>query len=208
MKIVLATGNQGKVKELKEILKDIDVEILSLKDFSQIGEIVEDGETFEENAIKKANAVCEAVQLVALADDSGLEVDYLNGAPGIYSARFAGEDKNDLDNNLKLLSLLDGVSEEKRTARFRCVIAVCVPGGETHTAEGTCEGTIGYDMRGANGFGYDSLFYLPEFDKTFAELDSGTKNKMSHRGLALANVKTVLMDIIEKRREKDESRGS
>ncbi|MHB9095779.1 MAG: RdgB/HAM1 family non-canonical purine NTP pyrophosphatase, partial [Eubacteriales bacterium] len=162
MKIVLATGNQGKVHELKAILSNLDVEVLSLKDFPEIDEIVEDGSTFEENAVKKAKAVTDATNLIAVADDSGLEVDCLGGAPGIYSARFAGEGKNDTDNNLKLLSLLKETPDEKRTARFRCVIAICTPCGERFTAEGACEGMIGHEMRGDKGFGYDPLFFLPE----------------------------------------------
>lgn len=198
MKLVLATGNQGKVRELKAVLNGFDVEVLSLKDFPQIGEIVEDGQTFAENALKKARTVTEATRLVAVADDSGLEVDCLGGAPGIYSARFAGEGKNDLDNNMKLLSLLEGVPDEKRTARFRCVIAIATPEGEVFTEEGTCEGVIGREMRGDQGFGYDPLFYLPEYGKTFAELDLSTKNRISHRGRALARAKNVLAGIIGK----------
>lgn len=198
MRIVLATGNQGKVKELREILNDFRIEVLSLKEFPQIGEIVEDGETFAENAIKKATTVSYYTKLIALADDSGLEVDYLDGAPGIYSARFAGEGKSDLDNNLKLLSLLTGVPEAQRTARFRCVIAISSPCGETYTAEGACEGIVGYEMKGNSGFGYDPLFFLPEFNQTFAQLDPAVKNKISHRGRALAKAKNVLADLLEK----------
>lgn len=198
MKIVLATGNQGKVKELEAILSDVDVEVLSLKDFPEIGEIIEDGLTFEENAIKKATTVAEAAGLIAVADDSGLQVDYLDGAPGVYSARFAGEGKNDLDNNKKLLSLLERVPGEKRTARFRCVIAIATPWGELQTAEGTCEGMIGYETMGDNGFGYDPLFYLPEYDQTFAQLNPQVKNRISHRGRALAKVKDVFRGFVER----------
>lgn len=198
MRIVLATRNVGKVRELKAILHDLEVEVLFLKDFPEIGDIVEDGRTFEENAIKKARTAAEAAGCIALADDSGLEVDYLNGAPGVYSARFAGEGKNDLDNNMKLISLLAGVPDEKRTARFRCVIAVAAPWGELHTAEGTCEGRIGHEMKGEKGFGYDPLFFLPEYHQTFAELDPRLKNRISHRGKALAKVKDVLRGIIER----------
>jgi len=198
VKIVLATGNQGKVQELNEILREINVEVLSLIDFPDIGEIIEDGSTFTENAVKKAKTVTDFTGLTALADDSGLEVDYLEGAPGIYSARFAGENKNDLDNNLKLLDLLKDVPDNRRTARFRCVIAIATPCGETHTTGGECEGRIGREMKGDNGFGYDPLFYLPDFDKTFAELDSETKNRISHRGRALAKAKNILAGIIER----------
>jgi XTP/dITP diphosphohydrolase len=198
MKIVLATGNQGKVRELKSILADFDIEILSLKDFPEIGEIIEDGTTFAENAIKKAREVTQATCLVALADDSGLEVDFLDGAPGIYSARFAGEGRSDLDNNQKLLGLLNDVPEDKRTARFRCIIAITTPCGDVFTADGTCEGIVGREMKGDKGFGYDPLFYLPEHDQTFAELDLGLKNRISHRGRALAKAKEVLAGIIER----------
>lgn len=202
MKIVLATGNQGKVKELAAILSDLEIEVLSLKDFPQIGEIIEDGKTFEENAIIKAKTVCETVNLISLADDSGLEVDYLDGAPGIFSARFAGEDKSDLDNNMKLLSLLSDIPMEQRTARFRCVIAIYTPEGECFTADGSCEGFVGYEMKGDQGFGYDPLFYLPEYDQTFAQLDSVIKNRISHRGRALAKAKNILVDIIKRVGEK------
>lgn len=198
MKLVLATGNQGKVREIKAILGDSDIEVYSLKDFPEIGEIVEDGLTFAENAVKKAQAVSAATKMLALADDSGLEVDYLNGAPGIYSARFAGEGKSDADNNAKLLSLLQDVPAAKRTARFRCVIAICTPGGQVYTAEGACEGVIGFTPKGDRGFGYDPLFYLPEYDQTFAELDLDLKNRISHRGQALANAKTVLAEVVER----------
>ncbi len=195
-KIVLATGNQGKVRELKEILGDHDIEVLSLRDFPDIGEIIEDGSTFAENALKKATTVAKATGLVAVADDSGLEVDFLDGAPGIYSARFAGEGKNDLDNNLKLLSIMKDVPAPQRTARFRCVIAVATPSGETYTAEGTCEGIVAREMRGDNGFGYDPLFFLPEYGKTFAQLEPDLKNRISHRGKALARAEDVLARII------------
>ncbi|HWI54217.1 MAG TPA: XTP/dITP diphosphatase [Desulfobacteria bacterium] len=198
MKIVLATGNQGKVRELNEILSDLGVEVLSLKEYPDIGEIVEDGNSFEENAIIKAKAVCDATKLISLADDSGIEVDYLDGAPGIYSARFAGEGRNDDDNNMKLLSLLSEVPFEKRTTRYRCVIAVCTPEGEVFTADGTCEGIIGFELKGEKGFGYDPLFYLPEYGKTFAEIDPDVKNKISHRGRAVAKAKNVLAGIIKK----------
>lgn len=202
MKIVLATGNQGKVKELAAILSDLDIEVFSLKDFPQVGEIIEDGKTFEENAIIKAKTVCETVNLISLADDSGLEVDHLDGAPGIFSARFAGEGKSDLENNMKLLSLLSDVPMEKRTARFRCVIAICTPEGECFTADGTCEGLVGFEMKGEQGFGYDPLFYLPEYDETFAQLDPVLKNRISHRGRALAKAKHILVDIIKRVGEK------
>lgn len=208
MKIVLATGNQGKVNELGAILDDLGVAVLSLKDFPQIGDIVEDGSTFEENAIIKARTVSDTVNMIAVADDSGLEVDYLDGAPGIFSARFAGEGKNDSDNNRKLLSLLEGVPDERRGARFRCVIAISTPQGELYTTEGICEGLIGHRLEGDKGFGYDPLFFLPQYNLTFAQLDLDLKNRISHRGRALAKAKTVLKGIIERIGENHADRGS
>lgn len=195
MRLVLATNNKGKVRELKELLNDI--EVLSLADFPQIPEIIEDGTTFAENAVKKAREIARITESIALADDSGLEVDYLDGQPGIYSARFAGEEKDDSKNNAKLLELLKGVPESKRTARFRCVIAIATPLGETYTAEGTCEGSILSAPEGNDGFGYDPLFYVPEYDKTFAQLDMNIKNKISHRGIALNKAKDILMEILK-----------
>lgn len=195
MKIVLATNNSGKVKEINELLEPHGIKAVSMAEFPGLGEIEEDGSTFRENAIIKASAVCEHTGLMALADDSGLEVDYLDGAPGIRSARFAGEEKNDEANNKKLLNLLAGVPSEKRTARFRCVIAIAVPGGWVYTADGACEGVISNEPRGAGGFGYDPLFYLPEYGRTFAELDLETKNKISHRGRALAGALDILAEL-------------
>ncbi|MCL6634892.1 MAG: XTP/dITP diphosphatase [Peptococcaceae bacterium] len=195
MKLVLATNNRGKIREISEMLAPHGIEIVSLDEFPGLGEIEEDGETFEENAVKKALAICEQTGLTALADDSGLEVDYLDGAPGVRSARFAGEKKNDEANNRKLLELLNGVPPEQRTARFRCVAAIAVPGGRVYTAEGACEGLIAFEPRGSGGFGYDPLFFLPGYGKTFAELDLETKNKISHRGRALAGVLDILAEL-------------
>ncbi|MDD3653660.1 MAG: XTP/dITP diphosphatase, partial [Desulfotomaculaceae bacterium] len=177
MKLVLATNNQGKVREMSKILAAYGIEVLSLRDFPLIGDIEEDGDTFKSNAIKKATVTAELSGLTALADDSGLEVDYLNGAPGVFSARFAGEEKSDQANNKKLLNLLAGVPPEKRTARFQCVIAIARPGGPVYTVQGTCEGMIAGEPRGEGGFGYDPLFYLPEYEKTFAEIDIELKNR-------------------------------
>ena len=192
MELVLATRNQGKVREMRGVLEAYGVEVLSLDDFPQVGEIEEDGATFVENAVKKAETTARLTSKIALADDSGLEVDYLNGAPGVFSARFAGVAKSDQDNNEKLLALLAGVPREKRTARFQCVIAIAYPRGFLRTFQGTCEGLIGETPKGDLGFGYDPLFYLPEYDKTFAELDLPMKNKISHRGKALAQVQAYL----------------
>lgn len=182
--LVLASGNKGKLAEFQRLLEGLDVQIHSMKEYPEIGEIVEDGSTFAENALIKARAVCKATGKPAMADDSGLAVDALNGAPGIYSARFAGEQRSDADNNAKVLQLLEGVEDSKRTARFFCVIAIVLPDGREYTAEGTCEGTILRALRGEGGFGYDPLFYVESLDKTFAELTMEEKNRISHRGHA------------------------
>ena len=182
--LVLASGNKGKLAEFQRLLEGLDVQIHSMKEYPEIGEIVEDGSTFAENALIKARAVCKATGKPAMADDSGLAVDALNGAPGIYSARFAGEQRSDADNNAKVLQLLEGVEDGKRTARFFCVIAIVLPDGREYTAEGTCEGTILRALRGEGGFGYDPLFYVESLDKTFAELTMEEKNRISHRGHA------------------------
>lgn len=196
MKVVLATNNQGKVMELRQLLKALPIEIMSLKDFPQMPEVEEDGETFQANALKKAKEVCEYNGLVAMADDSGLEVDYLDGAPGVYSARFAGEPKNDDANNQKLLDLLAGVADDQRTARFRCAIAIYTPEGEQFVTEGTCEGRIGHQLQGGGGFGYDPLFYLPEYNQTFAEISLELKNQISHRGRATVQAVEILKKLV------------
>jgi XTP/dITP diphosphohydrolase len=182
--LVLASGNKGKLAEFQRLLEGLDVQIHSMKEYPEIGEIVEDGSTFAENALIKARAVCKATGKPAMADDSGLAVDALNGAPGIYSARFAGEQRSDADNNAKVLQLLEGVEDSKRTARFFCVIAIVLPDGREYTVEGTCEGTILHALQGEGGFGYDPLFYVESLDKTFAELTMEEKNHISHRGHA------------------------
>ena len=182
--LVLASGNKGKLAEFQRLLEGLDVQIHSMKEYPEIGEIVEDGSTFAENALIKARAVCKATGKPAMADDSGLAVDALDGAPGIYSARFAGEQRSDADNNAKVLQLLEGVEDSKRTARFFCVIAIVLPDGREYTVEGTCEGTILHALQGEGGFGYDPLFYVESLDKTFAELTMEEKNRISHRGHA------------------------
>lgn len=195
MKLVLATGNKGKVREIAGELAAYGIEVLALDSFPQVGEIEEDGQTFAANAIKKATQTADLTSLLTLADDSGLEVDYLGGAPGVFSARFAGAGKSDQANNEKLLTLLAGVPPEKRTARFQCVMAIARPGALLHTVRGTCEGVIGSAPRGEQGFGYDPLFYLPSYDRTFAELELSVKNKISHRGRALAQALAYLIDL-------------
>jgi XTP/dITP diphosphohydrolase len=195
MKLVLATRNPGKVRELSQLLSPLGYEVLSLEHFPGVPEVVEDGATFKDNAVKKATAVARHTGQLALADDSGLEVDYLGGAPGVRSARFAGEGHDDRANNEKLLRLLAGVPPEKRTARFRCVVAVATPEGKVLTTEGTCEGIIAEEPRGEGGFGYDPLFYVPSCGKTFAELDPEVKNRISHRGRALALMREILAGL-------------
>ena len=191
--IIFATGNQDKMKEIREILKDVDAQILSLKDAGIEADIVEDGKTFEENAAIKAKAICEMTGKIVLADDSGLEIDYLNKEPGIYSARYMGEDTSYRIKNANLIQRLDGVPDEKRTARFVCAIAAAFPGGEVKTVRGTMEGRIGYKEEGENGFGYDPIFYLPEYGCTSAVLSMEEKNKISHRGKALRAIKEELI---------------
>lgn len=191
-KIIFATGNQGKMKEIREILADLDAEVLSLKDAGIEADIVEDGKTFEENAQIKAKAICEMTGEIVLADDSGLEIDYLNKEPGIYSARYMGEDTSYRIKNANLIRRLEGVPDEQRTARFVCAIAAAFPDGAVKTVRGTMEGCIGYEEKGENGFGYDPIFYLPEYGCTSAELSMEEKNKISHRGKALRAIKDEL----------------
>lgn len=191
-KIIFATGNQDKMKEIREILSDLDAEILSLKDAGIKADIVEDGSTFEENAEIKAKAICELTGEIVLADDSGLEVDYLNKEPGIYSARYMGEDTSYRIKNKNIIDRLEGVPDEKRTARFVCAIAAAFPDGTVKTVRGTMEGRIGYEEKGENGFGYDPIFFLPEFGCTSSELSMEEKNKISHRGNALRAIKDEL----------------
>lgn len=185
-KVIVATGNEGKMKEIREILQGEHILFSSLKDESlQDVEIIEDGETFEENAIKKARTISDLTGQMVLADDSGLEVDYLDKAPGVYSARYLGEDTPYKVKNNHIIKLLDGVKDEDRSARFVCVIACAFPDGRTITSRGTIEGQIGYEEKGTNGFGYDPIFYVPEFGCTTSELTPEAKNKVSHRGKAL-----------------------
>ena len=193
--LILATRNAGKVKEIRHIL-GTEIQVRSLADFPNAPEVIEDGDTFEANAAKKALEIARHTNSFALADDSGLEVDALNGAPGVYSARFAGENATDADNNHKLLELLKNIPPEKRTARFRCVIAIATPEGTVHTAAGTCEGQISQTFRGARSFGYDPLFFVPEFNLTFAELPLEDKNRISHRGRALQTALPLLRALL------------
>jgi XTP/dITP diphosphohydrolase len=193
--IVLATRNKHKVEEINHILKNADVEVLSLNDFKNVPEVVEDGETLRENAVKKACVVAKATKSWALADDTGLEVDYLARAPGVYSARFAGPGCSYKDNNVKLLKLMKGVPGKERTARFRCVIAVCNPNGDVITVDGSIEGVIMDMEKGKKGFGYDPVFYVPAYKKTFAELDLAIKNRISHRGKAVRKARKLIEQL-------------
>ncbi len=195
--IVFATGNEGKMREIRQIMKGIHVELLSMKEAGIEADIVEDGESFAENAVIKAKAVAEKTNHIVLADDSGLEIDYLNKEPGIYSARYMGEDTSYDLKNANLLERLEGVPDEKRTARFVCAIAAAMPDGEVFTTVGVIEGRIGYKIEGENGFGYDPIFYLPEYGCTSAQLSEDEKNAISHRGRALA----AMREELEKRME-------
>ena len=191
-KLIFATGNEGKMKEIRLILEDMGLEILSLKDADVHADIEENGSTFEENAVIKAKAVMERTGELVLADDSGLEIDYLNGEPGVYSARYLGEDTSYRVKNQNLIDRLAGVPDEQRTARFVCVIAAALPDGRIFTTRGTIEGIIGYEERGEGGFGYDPIFFLPEYGCSTAELPMEQKNELSHRGKALRAMKTIL----------------
>ena len=197
-KIIFATGNAGKMREIRDIMADLDVELLSMKEAGIKLDIVEDGKTFEENALIKARAVSkEAPGAIVMADDSGLEVDYLHKKPGIYSARYMGEDTSYHIKNANLISRLEGVPDEKRTARFVCAIAAVLPNGEVLHSEGTIEGIIGYEEQGENGFGYDPIFYLPQFGCSSAELEPEKKNELSHRGEGLRKMRKVLEEKLE-----------
>lgn len=191
-RIVFATGNTGKVKEIQMIMEDTGMEVLSMKEAGISVDIEENGTTYEENALIKAREVAKYTDAIVMADDSGLEVDYLNKEPGILSARYLGEDTSYRIKNQNLIDRLQGVSDEKRTARFVCAIAAVLPDGKELTTRATIEGRIGYEEKGSHGFGYDPIFYVPEFGKTTAELTEEEKNRVSHRGKALCLMKEEL----------------
>ena len=202
-KIIFATGNVGKMREVKEILRDMDVEVLSMKEAGIETEIEEDGSTFEENAVIKARAVAAAAGqsgAIVLADDSGLEIDCLNKEPGIYSARYLGENTSYTVKNQNLIDRLKGVPDHERTARFVCVIAAALPDGEVITARGVIEGRIDHEEKGSGGFGYDPIFYVPELGRTTAQLDMEEKNRVSHRARALNAMKTELKKVLSEKR--------
>ncbi|WP_096440666.1 XTP/dITP diphosphatase [Alteribacter populi] len=186
--VIIATKNPGKVKEFQAFFEKRSIQVTSLLDVEELDDVVEDGETFEDNAIKKAETIGKALGKPVIADDSGLEVDALNGAPGVYSARYAGNMKSDQANNEKLLRELKGVPGEERTARFVCVLAVYLPGTNSSVFRGTCEGKIAEEKKGEHGFGYDPLFYVPSKNKMMAELTREEKNEISHRANALTQL--------------------
>jgi XTP/dITP diphosphohydrolase len=193
MKIIFATKNIGKIKEVKEILKDTQFEIISMIEAKIVIEVIEDGETFEENAIKKAVEIMKITNCVTIADDSGLEIDFLDNKPGVHSARFLGEDTPYIIKNKKILELMQNVKWEKRTARFKSVIAVAFPDGEVITTTGTLEGFISNEVSGENGFGYDPIFYVTQYNETLGTLSGQVKNSISHRSIALNLMKEKLI---------------
>ena len=191
-KIIFATGNEGKMREVRMILGDLGIQVISMKEAGVTAEADENGTTFEENAIIKAKEIMEKTGEIVLADDSGLEVDALGGEPGIYSARYMGYDTSYHIKNNSLIERLEGKTGEERSARFVCAIAACFPDGRVLTTRGTMEGQIGYEEKGENGFGYDPVFYLPEYQCYSAELPLEEKSKLSHRGKALRLMKEAL----------------
>lgn len=200
IKLLVATTNPGKFAEVKDFLRQLPLEVLSLSDLATWPKIIEDGATFEENALKKARSLAEYSGYLTLADDSGLEVDALNGAPGIYSARYCGEEGNDKKNNEKLMHELREIPEEKRTGRFVCALALCAPkshGMKEWTVRDSCEGRISFELKGENGFGYDPLFFYPSLGKTFGEIDRAIKATVSHRGKALKKLAEMLPSLVD-----------
>lgn len=192
-RIVFATGNKDKMREIREIMADVDVEVVSMKEAGIVVDVVEDGTTFEENGLIKARAIAQHTDAIVLADDSGLEIDYLDKAPGVYSARFMGEDTSYDIKNKALIDKLEGVPKEQRTARFVCAIAAVLPDKTELVVRETMEGYIGYEAEGENGFGYDPIFFLDEFGCSSAALSREQKNEISHRGKALRAVKDILL---------------
>ncbi len=214
-RIVFATGNTGKVREIQAILADLGLEVVSMKEVGIHVDIEENGSTYEENALIKSRAVAACLKetgqqkhTVVMSDDSGLEIDYLNKEPGIYSARYLGEDTSYRIKNANLISRLEGVEDALRTARFVCAIAAVLPDGRELASRGVIEGRIGYEEKGSNGFGYDPIFYVPEFGCTTAELSEEQKNRVSHRGNALQAMKGLLQEIMEEQENQDKWGGA
>ena len=193
-RIIFATGNQNKMREIHEIMDDLGLEIVSMKEAGIEADIVEDGQSFEENAVIKASAIASQCRDIVLADDSGLEVDALNKEPGIYSARYMGENTSYRIKNQNIIDRLAGVPEEKRTARFVCAVAAVFPDGTHTVVRETIEGCIGYEESGENGFGYDPIFYVPAYGCTTADLSPEQKNEISHRGKALKKIKELIRE--------------
>ena len=193
--IVLGTRNPDKIREMKEALRNISLRILTFYEFPPMHEIEENGKTLEENALLKAESWAKFTNKWALSDDTGLEVEFLGGKPGVFSSRFAGKNATYEDNWRKLLKLMEGVAWEKRKAKFRCVIAIVSPQGEKHIVEGVTEGYITYEPKGKKGFGYDPVFYVPEREKTFAEMSLREKERFSHRGKALKKAKEIISNL-------------
>lgn len=193
-KIVFATKNQGKIKEIQAVLGD-SCQVVTMEEAGITVDVEENGTTFEENAKIKAEVIMKICNEVVIADDSGLEIDYLNGEPGIYSARYMGHDTSYDIKNQSLIDRLDGVEDSKRTARFVCAAAAALPTGETIVVRGTMEGIIGYEIKGENGFGYDPIFFLPQYGKTSAEISPEEKNKISHRGKAMRALRDKLAEM-------------
>jgi XTP/dITP diphosphohydrolase len=193
--IILATRNLHKVEEIKSILKNLNIKIIPMTSFDKYPKTIEDGKTLEENAAKKAIEAAKFFKKWTIADDSGLEVDYLNGTPGVYSARYAGENCSYEDSNNKLLAALSGVPQEKRTAKLRTVIAISSPDEKVYLSEGKIFGIIGSQVMGIHGFGFDPLFYISEYEKTFSELSSEVKNSISHRAKALQKAKEIIKNL-------------
>jgi len=204
-KLLVATHNAGKVREYRQLLADLPLEVTYLDEEGVDFDVEETGESFTENAVQKATAYAEATGLWTWADDSGLEVDALDGAPGIRSSRYAGPGASDEDRYRKVLRELDGVPWEARTARFRCVVAITTLEGEVRSAPGRCEGIIGFEPRGSHGFGYDPVFFLPQFDRTMAELSPEVKNRISHRARAAQEAKKLLREMLDVRSQSSES---
>lgn len=197
--VVIATKNKGKALEFEQMFQPFQIQVKTLLDLPEFPEIEETGATFEENAIIKAESVMKETKAMVMADDSGLVIDALDGRPGVYSARYAGPEKDDEANIQKVLRELEGVPLSKRTARFYCALALAIPGRETITVNGTCEGFITFEKKGANGFGYDPIFFVQGYERTMAELLPNEKNKISHRAEALAKMRTILKQLERER---------
>ena len=193
LEILIATNNLGKVKEIKDILDSPEIKILTIKDFPPLPKIEEDGKTYQENAFKKARKISEYTGKICLADDSGLEIDYLKGKPGIYSSRWGNSDEERIN---KVLKLLENVPKNKRNAKFVCAVVLVFPNGKIYMVKEECKGSITFNPKGEHGFGYDPIFLVPEYDKTFAELGDKIKNQISHRGKAMRRMSNIINELV------------